>query len=125
VISMHLPLTADTEGLIDRAALERMRPGALLVNVARGGLIDAGALLEALDAGRLGGAALDVLETEPPAADDPLLRHPRTLITPHAAYYSDRAAEAYVLGQARNVVTWAQEGRPRDVIVTGRPRPAG
>ena len=126
VISLHLPLTADTERLIDRAALERMRPGALLVNVARGALVDAEALLEALDTGRLGGAALDVLDTEPPAASDPLLRHPRTLITPHAAYYSDRAAEDYVLGQARNVVAWAREGRPRDVVVSGsRGRTAG
>src|SRR4051794_35776126 len=100
VLSLHVPLTAETERIIDRRALARMRPGALLVNVSRGGLVDPGALLEALDAGHIAGAGLDVLDAEPPDPADPLLRHPRTLITPHAAYYSDRAAEAYVLDQA-------------------------
>lgn len=117
VLSLHLPLTARTAGIVDRAALARMRPGALLVNVSRGGLIDAAALVEALDRGRLGGAALDVLDVEPPAGDDPLARHPRVLITPHAAYYSDETARSYVLEQARNVVAWARDGRPRDVVV--------
>jgi phosphoglycerate dehydrogenase-like enzyme len=125
VLSLHLPLSAQTDGVLDAAALGRMRPGALLVNVARGGLIDEDAVLAALDGGRLGGAALDVLRDEPPAADHPLLHHPRTLVTPPAAYYSDEAAEAYVVGQAANVVAWARDGRPRDVVVEpGRP-PSG
>jgi D-3-phosphoglycerate dehydrogenase len=122
VLSLHLPLTADTRRTIDTTALSRMRAGAFLVNVARGGLVEQAALLAALDSGRLGGAALDVLDAEPPAPDEPLLHHPRTLVTPHAAYYSDRAAEAYVLEQARNVVAWARDGRPRDVVVTGAAR---
>jgi D-3-phosphoglycerate dehydrogenase len=119
VVSLHLPLSADTERLIDAAALERMRPGAHLVNVSRGALIDAGALLAALDRGHIGGAALDVLAQEPPDPADPLLRHPRTLVTPHAAYYSDRAARAYVEDQARNAVAWLRDGRPHDVVVVG------
>jgi phosphoglycerate dehydrogenase-like enzyme len=119
LLSLHVPLTAETERIIDGPALARMRTGALLVNVSRGGLVDPRALLDALDAGHIAGAALDVLDAEPPDPCDPLLRHPRTLVTPHAAYYSDRAAEAYVLDQARNVVAWAREGRPRDVVVTG------
>jgi D-3-phosphoglycerate dehydrogenase len=60
-----------------------------------------------------------VLELEPPAPDDPLVHHARTLVTPHAAYYSGDAARAYVVDQARNVVAWHREARPADVIVAG------
>jgi phosphoglycerate dehydrogenase-like enzyme len=120
VISLHLPLTPGTHHLIDASTLARMRAGALLVNVSRGALVDAGALLAALDGGQLGGAALDVLEHEPPAGDDPLLRHPRVLITPHAAYYSDQSATAYVLEQAHNVVAWWRDGQPRDIVLDPR-----
>ena len=119
VVSVHLPLTDETHHLVDATALGRMRPGAFLVNVSRGAVVDPAALLDALDAGRLGGAALDVLEAETLAPDDPLLHHPRTLVTPHAAYYSRDAARAYVIAQARNVVAWRREGRPLDVVVAG------
>jgi phosphoglycerate dehydrogenase-like enzyme len=120
VLSLHLPLVPETHHAIDAAALARMRPGAFLVNVSRGGVLDPRALLDALDGGRLGGAALDVLEVEPPAPADPLVRHPRTLVTPHLAYYSGASARAYVLDQARNVVAWHRDGRPLDVVVAGR-----
>lgn len=92
VVSLHLPLSPATHHLIDRSVLARMRANAWLVNTARGGLVDEGALLEALDSGRLGGAALDVLEREPPRVDEPLLRHARVIVTPHVAWYSERAA---------------------------------
>jgi D-3-phosphoglycerate dehydrogenase len=91
VVSLHCPLTPQTHHLVDSAFLARMRPRALLVNVARGGLVDTRALLTALDAGRPAMAALDVLETEPPDADDPVVGHPRVLHTPHVAWYSTRA----------------------------------
>ena len=84
VVSLHVPLTAETTGLIDAPTLEAMRPGALLINVARGALVDEGALLRALDDG-LGGAGLDVFSREPPAPDDPLMRHPKVVATPHTA----------------------------------------
>jgi phosphoglycerate dehydrogenase-like enzyme len=84
VVSLHVPLNAGTTGLIDAASLEAMRPGALLINVARGALVDEGALLAALDNG-LGGAGLDVFSHEPPAPDDPLMHHPKVIATPHTA----------------------------------------
>ncbi|MCX4097024.1 C-terminal binding protein [Nocardia sp. alder85J] len=112
LLSLHLPLTAATAGLIDARRLAAMPPGAWLVNVSRGGLVDAEALADALDSGHLAGAALDVLDTEPPPAGDRLAGHPRVLLTPHIAYLSDASARDYVLTQARNVVHWRRTGRP-------------
>jgi (S)-sulfolactate dehydrogenase len=99
-ISLHLPLKPDTRHLINRETLAACRPGVWLINTSRGGLIDETALLEALASGRLGGAFLDVRETEPPPRDDPLRRHPRVLSTPHVAGLSrdaDTRVTAYVL----------------------------
>jgi len=121
VISLHLPLTPQTRGMIDAAALARMGPGAFLVNVSRGGLIDEEALVAALDSGHLAGAGLDVTEPEPPPAANPLRRHPRVLITPHAAWLSEPANEAYVMRQAENVAAWRRDGRPRTPV--NHPRP--
>lgn len=84
-VSLHVPLTDATRGMLDEAALRLMRPGALLVNTARGGLIDEAALASALADGHLGGAALDVRPVEPPGVDDPLVGAPRLLLTPHVA----------------------------------------
>ncbi len=86
VVSLHLPLTPQTEGLIDRRALRRMKPGAILVNTARGGLIEETALVEALTTGRLRAAGLDVLAEEPPAPDHPLLSLENVVLTPHVAW---------------------------------------
>ena len=88
IVSLHLPLTRETTHLIDAARLARFRPGALLVNVSRGGLVDSAALVEALARGTLGGAALDVFEDEPLPAGSALARSPRTLLSPHMAWYS-------------------------------------
>lgn len=88
IVVLHVPLTAETRHLIDRDRLARMKPGALLVNVSRGGLVDSEAVADALQRGQLGGAALDVLESEPDVP--PALReHPTTLLTPHVAFSSD------------------------------------
>ena len=112
VLSLHLPLTRESEQLVDAALIARMRRGASLVNVSRGGLVDHAALLAALDAGQLAGAGLDVLDVEPPPADHPVLHHPRVLITPHAAFLSDRSLDAYPRRQAENVLAWQRTGRP-------------
>lgn len=85
VLSLHCPRSASTQALIDDAALRRMRPGALLVNTAGGGIVDEDALVAALADGHLGGAALDVFATEPLPPDSPLLQAPNLLLTPHLA----------------------------------------
>jgi D-3-phosphoglycerate dehydrogenase len=89
-LSLHCPLTAETRHILNTDTLSRLPSGAYVVNTARGPLIDADALLAALDSGRIAFAGLDVLEREPPE-DGKLLRHPRVLLTPHAAFYSVEA----------------------------------
>jgi glyoxylate reductase len=83
IVSVHVPLSAETRGLVGRDALARMRPGALLVNTARGPIVDREALLDALVRGQLGGAALDVTDPEPLPASDPLYALPNVLVLPH------------------------------------------
>lgn len=85
VVSLHVPLTADTRNLIDRAALASMKQGAVLINTSRGGIVDEAALGEALRSGHLGGAAIDVFAQEPLAAGGPLQGAPNTILTPHIA----------------------------------------
>jgi D-3-phosphoglycerate dehydrogenase len=91
VVSLHAPLTPATRGLIGAREIAAMAPGALLVNTARAALCDTGALLAALHDGRLGGAALDVLDVEPPTPAHPAPRAPNLIVTPHAAYASPEA----------------------------------
>jgi D-3-phosphoglycerate dehydrogenase len=119
LVSLHAPLTADSRGLLGARELALMRRGAFLVNVARGELVDHEAMLDALDSGGLGGAALDVLPEEPPS-DGRLLRHPRLWLTPHAAYLSDASGLDYVLTQARNATSWLATGAPLHPVDVGR-----
>ncbi|NUP94572.1 MAG: D-2-hydroxyacid dehydrogenase [Planctomycetaceae bacterium] len=93
VVVLCVPLTAETENLIDAHALAAMKPGAMLVNIARGKVVDTQALLAALESGHLGGACLDVTEPEPLPKDHPLWAHPRVLITPHIAADGDLSGE--------------------------------
>ncbi|HEX5793836.1 MAG TPA: D-2-hydroxyacid dehydrogenase [Rheinheimera sp.] len=105
VISLHCPLTAQTEKLFNAPVFAAIKPGALLINTARGGLIDETALLDALQTGQLGGAALDVLSQEPPPADHPLLQAglANLIITPHMAWASAEARQRMLL-QLKSII---------------------
>ena len=85
ILSLHIPLTPETEGVICADTLARMKPGAVLVNTARGGLVDQSALTAALASGHIGGAGLDVFAVEPPDADDPLFMCDTVVVAPHVA----------------------------------------
>lgn len=104
VVSLQVPLTAATRGLIDRRALATMKRDAILVNASRGGVVDEAALADALTSGTIAGAALDVVEHEPPAADAPILAAPNTLLTPHVAWFSEAAERRSRDNTLRSVV---------------------
>jgi phosphoglycerate dehydrogenase-like enzyme len=101
-LSLHLPVTEQTHGMINRTFLASMKAGSCLINTARGELIDEAALVEALTAGPLAGAALDCFPVEPPAAHNPLLALPQVIVTPHAASHTDGAINAMGWGALRN-----------------------
>ena len=90
-VSLHLPLTEETQGMIDARALAKMKPTAFLVNTARGAIVDSAALLHAVETDRIAGAAVDVIDEEPPPPDHPLHRTDRILVTAHVAWYSEQA----------------------------------
>jgi phosphoglycerate dehydrogenase-like enzyme len=103
-VTLHLPLKPETRGMIDRAALARMKPGAFLVNTARGGLVVEADLVDALRSGHLAGAGLDVLVYEPPRPDSPLLALDDVLISPHVAANDDRAIRDMPEAAAQNII---------------------
>lgn len=118
VLSLHCPITPATENLLDAARLARLKPDALLINTARGGLVDAAALAAALRAGRLGGAAIDVLAQEPPVAGNPLLANdiPKLLVTPHIAWAAREARQRAIDQLAANLGSWLAGGRLGRVV---------
>ncbi len=122
VVSLHCPLLPATHHLIDAAALARMPAGGLVVNTARGGIVDEAALLAALQSGHLSGAALDVFEREPPPPDHPLRRHPRVMVTPHVAGVTPYALDRMGLMAAECIVAClsGQPIGPERIVVGGK-----
>ncbi len=106
MISVHTPLTPDTRGLIGAAALSRMKDGVLMVNAARGGIVDEQALLDALNAGKVAGAALDVFSKEPPPPNHPLIGHERVICTPHLGASTDEAQEKVAVELAEQFIAF-------------------
>ena len=119
-ISIHCLLDDGTRGLVGERLLGRMKPGAYLVNTARGAVVDVDALATAVAADRLAGVALDVLPVEPIPRDHPLLADPRVILSPHAAFYSAASEVELRRKAALNIVNWARSGRPDYPVVTGR-----
>lgn len=111
-ISLHTPLLPETHHLIGAEQLNLLKSGSILVNTARGSLVDTQALLAALDDGRLDWAALDVFEDEPLPADSPVRRHPRVVLTDHTAWYSEESQARLQLSAARSIVTACTGGVP-------------
>ena len=107
-LSLHCPLTRETRHMMNAAALARMKPSALLINVSRGGVIDTQALVEAVTRGQIAGAAIDVFEEEPLPADHPLRKLENVILTPHTAAYSEESAAQVRRDSARNIVNFFQ-----------------
>lgn len=119
VISLHCPLLPSTRNLIDAGAFRNMKRSALLINTARGGLVDETALLHALDAGLIAGAGFDVLTAEPPKDGHPLLdlRRPNFILTPHVAWASDGAMQFLADQLIDNIDAWVA-GKPQHLVNT-------
>lgn len=115
VVTLHCPLTDATRHLVNRKTLRKMKPGAFLINAARGGLVDEEACAEALAKGTLGGMAADVLSSEPPAPDNPLLSAPNMILTPHMAWSSRQSRQRIITMTADNIRRWS-EGTPINVV---------
>ena len=116
VVSLHVPSTPETRHLIGAEELRLLKPTAYLINTARGALIDEAALERALEAGELAGAALDVLDGEPPRANHPLLGRPDVIVTPHAAFYSEEAIDDLTRRAAEQVAQALRGGVPANLV---------
>ncbi|MBO5934401.1 MAG: D-2-hydroxyacid dehydrogenase [Clostridia bacterium] len=115
IISMHCPLTPETEGVVNKDFISEMKDGAYFINTSRGAVVDEHALAEALNSGKLGGAGLDVLSTEPPKKDNPLLAAKNCFITPHIAWASFETRKRLVSILYNNIQAFI-DGKPQNVI---------
>jgi len=120
VLTLHVPLNPETREIANSRTLALMKPGSILVNTARGGVVDVDALLASLDRGAPAAAGLDVLPREPMPADHPIYKDPRVILTPHSAFYSEEGAVELRRKAAQNLIDWALTGRPTYVVVEGR-----
>jgi phosphoglycerate dehydrogenase-like enzyme len=117
VVSVHLKLSPSSVGLLDRDRLARLRPGAILVNTARGAIVDEPALLDALGSGRLAGAGLDVFATEPLPADHPLRSAPNVVLTPHIGWKVDEVFTEWAEIAAEQLAAWLDGGLPAEEVL--------
>jgi D-3-phosphoglycerate dehydrogenase len=115
-ITIHTPLTDDTRGLIGAASIAKMKPGVLIVNAARGGIVDEAALLEALKMGKVAGAALDVFVEEPPPKDHPLIAHERVICTPHLGASTEEAQEKVAVEVAEQLLAYLTRGEVKNAV---------
>jgi D-3-phosphoglycerate dehydrogenase len=122
-VTLHCPLNDSTRGLVGPAELAAMKPTAYLLNLSRGPVVQQEALVHALRSGEIQGAALDVLDREPPDPDDPILALDNVIVTPHASSWSVESALQLRRDAADNVVVALSGGRPRSVVNHPRPRP--
>lgn len=115
VLSIHCPLTPETRGLIDRTFLSGMRPGAILLNTARGPILNEADVAAALDSGQLSAAAVDVLGTEPAGLESPLVRHPRCIVTPHVSWGPRETRQRLLQVSANNLFAFL-DGSPQNTV---------
>ena len=116
IVTLHCPLTEETRGLINREKIRLMKPGAILINAARGPVVEEEALAEALNEGKLGGAGIDVFDLEPPLPKDHcLLQCKNTIVTPHVAFATDESMELRAEIVFQNLASW-MEGRQENII---------
>lgn len=116
VVTVHTPLTASTKGLVDDEVIGKLKKGVLLVNCARGGIYDEGALLRGLESGKVGGVALDVFVEEPVPADNPLVKHERVVVTPHLGASTTEAQDRVALEIAQQVALYLSTGAIQNAV---------
>ena len=120
MVSLHTPFTKETGTLIGEEQLALMKEGSFLINTARGALVDKGALVKALNEGKISGYAADVLIEEPPADNDPLVNHPRTLITPHSGSLTASTYRQMCMTTVKNVVAVLAGEKPEEKSIFNR-----
>lgn len=117
IVSVHVPLTEETKGMINSRLISLMKPSSVFINTSRGGVVDYGALTQALKSGKIAGAGIDVFETEPPISKDhPLMDAPNTVLTPHIGFAAEEAIYRRTQITFDNILEWA-DGNPQNVVL--------